>query len=923
MKRNINLMTLTLAMIMALIVGAIGPMVVYADEGAPTEPSSNNSEEAALPTETTVETNQQEESPAEEIPISEILEQAPAETAMVVVNADGQVEPLATEEAAEIIATSDPIWCPEGLNPGDTGCTPSFSDFASLLVELNSGFYAGNGIIWVEDTYNGNDNSQIIFDGAVLTNLANNHLTIQGGWDGTLGSTTITGTSSFDVSFVFANWNGNVALHDLDIAASDGAGFGLFVSNTGNVTLDNVSVNSTTTNTFGFGDGAVINTTGNVNITDSEFNNNTTNGLQVESSGTVTLNTVSASNNTLTGAFIDTCLYNNTSGLCSGNGSVTITSATTNIFNDNGFDGLVIDSGGGIAVDHTQANANGLNGALLTSADDNGTGNVDISNSDFSDNQNGYGLDVLSDGNIDLDNVTVNNNSAGAVLDSTYGAGYVNVSDSAFGDSNTTGNTWTGLHIDSGSAITLNNVIASYNGTNGAYLDAVGDITVANGAFNNNVQSNFPQDPGIYASSSGGNITLTDVVANNNQFGAGAVLLTSGTGNVSVSGTSQFNDNGTFGIQAKTYSGNITLTDVEASNNTSKGAYLKAHGLGNVFVTGGLFVENGHYGIYATSNAGEVNVEDVTITGNDVTKVGAFLSGQNVFVSDSIFQLNTEAGLVIVAKEQVDLVNVTADQNGVNGVEVYTSQTNGCIYPGGNVVNIAVNVDAGTYTNNGEYGLAVAPGPEGTLVFVNPSTFGGNGLGDYLLDLTAPTECEEKEPVEETEPKDPNVVQVPFTGGEPVEQDCELFESTILELPNGTWIKVGCPFEGFSNLEGVLEEDLPGPLGAGVDFLGGIRTSLTDGEGNTILNDDGTVTITFQIPEDSRARSYSVLFWDETLNDGAGGWVKLPVYEFGTSFPLHPDNPDDGRVIISGVLQVDDTVTLTVNFSGIFILVTP
>ena len=921
MKRNINLMMLTLAMIMALVASAIGPTVVYADEGTPPEPTSEETtNEETTSNETTEETTEL----VEEITVPEILEQAPEGTEIVVVNEEGEAEPLATEEAAEIISNSDPMWCPEGVNPGGVGCTPPFSDFASLLIELNGGSYTGNGVIWVEDGYDGNDNAQIEFDGNVLTNLSNNNLTINGGWDGVHGGGNITGTSSLDVSMVFVNWNGNITLNDLDINATDGAGFGLFVSNTGNIALDNVSVNGTTTNSFGFGDGAVIDTTGNVNITESEFNNNATNGLQVESGGTVTLDTVSASNNTLTGAFIDTCIYNNVSGLCDGNGSVTITSGTTNVFNNNSFTGLIVDSGGGITINNTEANGNDLDGALLTSADDNGTGNVNISDSEFSDNQNGYGLDVLTDGNIDLDNVTVNNNGTGAVLDSTYGTGYVNVNDSTFGDSNTTGNTWTGLHIDSGSTITLNNVIASYNGTNGAYLDAVGDITVTNGTFNNNVQSNFPQDPGLYASSNGGNITLTNVVANNNQFGAGAVLLTNGTGNVSVSGTSQFNGNGTFGIQAKTYDGDITLTDVEASNNTSKGAYLKTQGLGNVFVTGGLFEENGHYGIYATSNTGEVNVEDVTVTGNDVTKVGAFLSGLNVFVSNSIFQSNNEAGLVIVAKEQVDLVNVTADQNGVNGVEVYTSQTNGCIYPDDDVVNIAVNVDAGTYTNNGEYGLVVVPGPEGNLVFVNPSTFGGNGLGDYLLDLTAPTECEEKESSGPKEPAKPNnVVQVPFTGGTPVEQDCDLFANTILELPNGTWIKVGCPFEGFSNLEGVLEEDLPGPLGAGVDFVAGISTSLTDGEGNTILNDDGTVTITFKIPEDSRARSYSVLFWDETLNDGAGGWVKLSVYEFGTSFPLHADNPDDGRVVVSGVQQVDDTVTFTVNFSGTFILVTP
>lgn len=918
MKRNINLMMLTLAMIMALIASAIGPSVVYADEGTLEEPSN---EEVVTSSETTDEETNTSEGPS----ISEILEQAPEGTEIVIVNGEGQMEPLVTETAAEIILTSDPMWCPEGVNPGGVGCTSSFSDFASLLAELSGGSYSGNGVIWVQDTYNGNDDAQIVFDGTVLTNLGNSNLTIQGGWDGAMNSTNIVGTSSSDVSFVFTNWNGNITLRDFAIAAGDGAGFGLFINNTGNVELENVSVNGTTSNSFGYGDGAIIETSSDVQITNSEFNNNSSNGLQVESGGMVMFDTVSASNNTLTGVFVNTCLYNNTSGLCNGNGSVTITSGTINVFNNNGFNGIVVDSGGGITMNNTQANTNGLDGALLTSADNNGTGNVDISSSEFSNNQNGYGLDVLGDGNIDVNHVTVNNNGTGAVLDSTYGTGYINVINSTFGDSNMTGNTWSGLHIDSGSTITLNNIVASYNGTNGVYLEAASDIAVTNGTFSNNVQSNYPQDPGLYASSNGGNITLINVIANNNQFGAGAVLLTNATGNVSVSGTSQFNANGTFGVQVKTYDGDSTLTDIDASNNASKGAYVIIQKTGNVFVSGGSFVENGHYGIYVSSSKGDVNVEDVTVTGNNVTKIGAFLSGINVFVNDSIFQLNSEAGLVIVAKEQVDLVNVTANQDGSNGVEVYTSQTKGCIYSGDKVINIAVNVDGGTYTNNGEYGLVVVPGPEGTLVFVNPSTFGGNGLGDYLLDLTSPTKCKEKDTSNPNEKPDKpkNVVQLPFTGGMPVKQDCDLFDSTILELPNGTWIKVSCPFEGFSNLESVLEENLPAPLGAGVDFIAGISTSLTDEEGNTILNEDGTVTITFKIPEDSRARSYSVLFWDETLNDGAGAWVKLPLYEFGTSFPLHPDDPEDGRVVVSGVQRIDDTVTFTVNFSGIFILVTP
>lgn len=949
MKRTTHLFLLMAAVITALLASAVGPYAVYADDGVTTEPSG---EEAPTSDSTGDEVPASEptgDEPVVEEPVSipEVLEQAPEGTEVVVVNETGEVLPLVTEEAAAIISTSDPMWCPEGVTPGDTGCTSSFGTFDELIDALAADAllvtpqFTGNGVIWVEDTYNDNDNAQIELNGSVLTNVGSSNLTIQGGWSGG-NNTNVTGTSNLDVSLVIVNWGGNVSLNDLAIAAEDGSGFGLLVNNSGSVFLDNVSVSDTALNSYGYGDGALIATSGNVTATNSQFNNNAGNGLQILSGGDVELDTVSASGNDLTGASIDTCIYNSATGLCAGNGSVIVTSTTGNQFNDNGFIGLNIDAGGGAALEHVQANDNALDGAVITSADNNGTGDVVIDESDFSGNANAYGLDVYTDGNIDVSNVTANSNNLGAFLDTTPGTGSVFVSDSTFGDSNLTGNTWTGLHIESGANVTLTNLIASYNGTNGAYVVAEDDIYVENGAFNENVHFNFPQDPGLYANSNGGSITLLDVVANGNDFGAGAVLSTNGAGNIHVSstvpGNSQFNENGLFGVQATTGNGDITLLDIQASYNDSKGTYVNSHGMGNVFIENSLFVENGNYGIYASANQGDITLNNVIVTGDDLvattpaddlTDVGALLiahGGGTVFVTDSIFELNTNAGLVIIGNNTAELVNVTADGNGINGVEAYTTQTASCRKENDPVVNLIVNVEGGTVMDNGEYGFFIQAGPSGELNFFAPATvFGGNGVGNFLVDLSEAEIC----PPEPEEPEDtdkPNVIYVPAAGNppnEPVEQDCELFTSTIHELPNGSFVNVGCPYEGFSNMNGILVTELPGALGAGTSFVDGMVVSLTDADGNTILNQNGTVTINFAIPENSRGRNHSVLFWDQALNDGAGGWIKLPPFEAGTSFPLHPENPDDPRLVVSGVQQVDNFITFTVNFSGTFVLTTP
>jgi hypothetical protein len=381
--------------------------------------------------------------------------------------------------------------------------------------------------------------------------------------------------------------------------------------------------------------------------------------------------------------------------------------------------------------------------------------------------------------------------------------------------------------------------------------------------------------------------------------------------------------------------GDIVLNNVIASYNGVKGAYLVASCicLGNIFINDSTFVENGVLGVYAVTNSGNITLDNVTVTGDDgiattpednLTDIGALLlteNGGNVFVSDSTFELNTNTGLVVVSSGDVNLTNVTASNNGGNGVEVYSIYQYACYGPTG----IQVNVDGGTFENNTMYGLVVTIGADGAVAFTGTQTYNGNGEGDYLLvnDLPDCSKGEEEEPEEPGDGKEPLIVDVPFSDGDPVEQDCEQYSGTILQLPDGTSVEVGCPFDGSSLLEGLNEEDLPDTLGAGLDFVSGISIGLTDLD-NVIVtfNEDGTITIVFVLPEDSRGRGYDILYWDPTANNGEGAWVTLPPAQFGDDdVPLYPDNPEDGRRVRSGVHQDGDSVTVTVNFPGIFILV--
>jgi hypothetical protein len=861
------------------------------DEGV-TEEGSEGGETTPEATEQIVEETEAttEEPTVEPTPIlsdeeldtlPEILENVPEGTEVIVLDEDGNAESMASEEAAITLIEGDPIWCQDGYapDPSDTThCTASHSSFASLIAELSAnvnGYFTGSGTIWVAYDYDAaQDNAQISFDGdnSNLVGIATSDLTIQGGWDGIAGSTALqTGTSfsTIDVSLAIQNWTGLITLNNLFINnTTNPVGFGLAVDTNGNVELNNVEVSGTA----GAGaDGAIIDSTGDVNITASTFSNNGGDGLNIDAYGSTTITDVTAINNGLSGILID-------------NGTIGQTNT--------------------VSISGTTLSDNGAPGLYLTQ---------------------------YADGTISLNAVISNGNSLGAEIYTSQGTGEVNIIGSSFYD-----NDYTGLHVESAGNISLNNVIAGSltlgdglgNNSNGAYLVTDGNISVTGSTFNENVLISSPSDPGLYAKA-GGSINLNSVQANGNQYGAGAVLISTGTGLIEVENSSQFNNNGTFGIEAKNYDGNIYLDGVTASDNAVKGAYLFGYDTSDIRVRmNSIFNGNGSYGIYATVDEGNITVDNVSIDGENVTDTGAKLvnnGGGTVDVSDSTFINMQGTGLSVIANGIVNLDNNDFTTNGANGAEIFSTYSVKECYCAGDVnTSVIVSVTGGTFTENGQYGLYVKPGDEGTVdILTTPPTFVDNVAGEYLINTDPIPECDDCNCVkpEKPEGKPYNIVEVPFSGSGNVPQECSIFAGTIFQMADGTFVKVGCPFEGFSNLQGVNESDLPGLLGAGSDFDLGILLGLLSEDGSFILNSDGTITITFVIPETSRGRSHRMLYWDTSLNDGAGGWFQMPPFETGTSFRLHPDDPDDPRLIVSGVIVNGNTMTVTINFAGYFVVV--
>jgi hypothetical protein len=482
-------------------------------------------------------------------------------------------------------------------------------------------------------------------------------------------------------------------------------GKGLDVSGSGSVTL--AGVEASNNQVFG----ANVSTTGAVTITDSFFSGNKSYtykcwtksynggyGLQVVTTEDVKLDGVEASNNFFFGADIE-------------GADIEVLDSKFN-FNSSGYEnyptgyGLQLGSTGAVNLDGIEANNNQWFGANVEAVD-----TVNVVNSIFNGNKSykyymhgakgyhGYGLQVVTTGDITLDTVsTLNNNLFGTSLDGasvTINGSNFNGNGSGVKGDNQVGK---GLTIVSTGRVNLSNVNANNNLAYGANINAGGSVSITNSFFSG--QKAYVYDcKGKSKGANGGGYGLKvvsgDVIALNSVEASNNYLYGAHLKGASVNvSTGKFSDNGSgkedkptgFGLQVIS-AGDASLVTVEANNNQFFGADVQAGG--NVSVSEGFFSNNhasswdptGHmmmyYGYGLTVNTpGSISVDGVEGHFNNLW--GANLTGSYVSVSNSKFNNNVtdtvrfidDTGLFVQSSGDVSLFNVEAKENRLFGASI-------------------------------------------------------------------------------------------------------------------------------------------------------------------------------------------------------------------------------------------------------------
>ncbi len=427
MNTKVQFKVSSIFLIFALCLSLVNVNTAFADDTPPTEPppatevatepatsEASPTTEPVVSTPTPVET----ESTEEETTLDEFLSEIPDNTDVVILDENGNPVPLVSQDAVEIMQEEDPLWCPVGAPLNSPLCRnfTGGSAITNMLTDMrnNTGTYDENGVIYFTSSAGGslaltNAAASLLTDFALLSNF---NLTLTGGWNGNLSSPSFSGQTNFGSNSLTIGtagnpWIGSITLNNFIFNDVDNTpGVQVYTTN-GSVTLNNVDADDTDDTTP---INIVVTGIGSVSLTGVDVSDGTDgNGITITTnSGNISLADVDVTNQD----------DGYTANLQSQSGNITITNGTSNGSSFNGGDNSL----GFVATTNTGT-------ISITGAS--GSGNQ-ITFNDADGSSNGA---TLSGSTVTLTQVTANNNNMN------------------------------GIQISNAGVVTVNNVIATNNGT--------------------------------------------------------------------------------------------------------------------------------------------------------------------------------------------------------------------------------------------------------------------------------------------------------------------------------------------------------------------------------------------------------------------------------------------------------------------------
>lgn len=471
-----------------------------------------------------------------------------------------------------------------------------------------------------------------------------------------------------------------------------GAGYGLEINSQGAITLS--KINSEFNNGFG---AFLYNfnslTPKNILITDGVFSNNQGTGLEASSLGSITLKGVDASDNGVRNWNInfagqtanDFLSTNHVEDVWkfSGTSGAPVNIILQSIY----FDAFVeLRDANWSLIDSDDNSFGGNNAQIITNLPSTGIFYLVVSSA-LGDENGQYRLSL----NDPTQTSNIYYYYSGAILSNAGGTAGVSILPSSSGIGGTfRQNNVSGLSINTSGVITLNNVWAEENGSDGASgYNNTGtnkNIAITNGNFNNN--HNYGAQfytAGNFSWNGGG-------ASGNAYYGFYLDGDSATTANTATISNARFEDNNAIGFQIYVY-GNITLNTVNASNNFSTGGFVDncrwngsgCDGTGNITITsatGSTFNSNGYRGITIVTNG----ITKLTnISANNNTDNGVSIDSTNNTGSFSLQNTGTKVlntisdnggfGVYLNSLGTILVNKVTAERNYYSNLYLVTTST--------------------------------------------------------------------------------------------------------------------------------------------------------------------------------------------------------------------------------------------------------